>query len=73
MKKFLSIIAITIVAIGLFSCEDSSEKKPEVKYLNAQHDIYTKGDTLRINGKKYIKVYGITHCKYGCPVIIEVD
>lgn len=72
MKKILSIIAITI-AICLFSCAGSSEKKHEVKYLNSQGNIYTKGDTLRINGKKYIKVYGITHCKYGCPVLIEVD
>ena len=73
MKKILSIIAITIITIGLFSCAGSSKKRPEVKYLNAQDGIYTKGDTLRINGKKYIKVYGITNCKYGCPVVIEVD
>lgn len=73
MKKILSIIVITIIAVGLFSCEDNSQKRPEVNYLNAQEGIYTKGDTLIINGKKYIKVYGITQCKYGCPVIIEVD
>lgn len=61
---------------ALFSCaEDSQEKKskPVIKYLNTQKRIYTKGDTLRINNKKYIRVYGITHCKYGCPVLIEVD
>lgn len=73
MKKILSIIAITIMAVALFSCAGSPNEKPERKYLNSQGDIYTKGDTLRINGKKYIKVYGITHCKYGCPVLIEVD
>lgn len=61
------------MVIALFSCAGSSKERPERKYLNAQGDIYTKGDTLRINGKKYIKVYGITHCKYGCPVLIEVD
>lgn len=53
------------MAIALFSCTISFEtkhaKKDEVKYLNSQGDIYTKGDTLRINGKKYIKVYGITN------------
>lgn len=73
MKKILSIIVITIIAVSLFSCEDNSQKRPEVKYLNEQEGIYTKGDTLIINGKKYIKVYGITGCKYGCPVVIEVD
>ena len=73
MKKILGITAITIMAVGLFSCAGSSKERPERKYLNVQGDIYTKGDTLRINGKKYIKVYGITHCKYGCPVLIEVD
>lgn len=61
------------MAVALFSCVDNYEKEPEHKYLNSQGDIYTKGDTLRINGKKYIKVYGITHCKYRCPVLIEVD
>lgn len=73
MKKILSIIAITIMAVALFSCAGNSKKRPGVKYLNAQEGIYTKGDTLRINGKKYIKVYGITKCRYGCPVVIEVD
>jgi len=61
------------MAVALFSCVDSNYREPEHKYLNSQCDIYTKGDTLRINGKKYVKVYGITHCKYGCPVLIEVD
>lgn len=61
------------MVVALFSCAGSSKEKPEVKYLDSQGNIYTKGDTLRINGKKYIKIYGITHCKYGCPVLIEVD
>lgn len=73
MKKILSIIALTIIAFGLFSCAGSSKGKPGVKYFDTKHEIYTKGDTLKINGKKYIKVYGITNCKYGCPVVIEVD
>lgn len=74
---FLATFVITITSIALFSCRISCAKKhakeDEVKYLDSQGDIYTKGDTLRINGKKYIKVYGITKCKYGCPVLIEID
>jgi thioredoxin-related protein len=75
MKKILSIIVITIIAVCLFSCGSGHQEIPEVKYkyLNAKEDIYTDGDTLMINGKKYIKVYGITECKYNCPVIIEVE
>lgn len=65
------------MSIALFSCtitfETKDAKKDEVKYLDSQDDIYTKGDTLRINGKKYIKVYGITKCECGCPVVIEID
>lgn len=57
-----------------FSCSgERKQKVSTIKYLDANEKIFTKGDTLRINGKKYIKVYGITHCKYGCPVLIEVD
>lgn len=48
MKKILSIIAITIIAVGLFSCAGSSKEKPEVKCLNSKGDIYTKGDMQRI-------------------------
>lgn len=47
------------MSIALFSCTISFEtkhaKKDKVKYLNSQGDIYTKGDTLRINGRNISK------------------
>ena len=73
MKNILNIALITIIAFAFFSCLGERKQDPTVKYLDVNEKIFTKGDTLRINGKKYIKIYGITHCKYGCPVLIEVD
>lgn len=61
------------MAFVFFSCLGERKQDSIIKYLDVNEKIFTKGDTLRINGKKYIKVYGITHCKYGCPVLIEVD
>lgn len=61
------------MAFVFFSCSGERKQDSTVKYLDVNEKIFTKGDTLRINGKKYIKIYGITNCKYGCPVLIEVD
>ena len=51
--------------------ESNKVQKPKYVYLNKDNTIYTKGDTLLIDNRKFIKVYGITHCKYKCPVLIE--
>ena len=46
-------------------------KQDQKIYLNSDSTAYTKGDTIMLNGRKFIKVWGITHCKYNCPVLIE--
>lgn len=69
MKKILFVAMLCVIA--MFSCTSDKNSKPDIKYLNSQQTIYTKGDTLELNGRKYIKVYGVTNCKYACPVLIE--
>ena len=46
-------------------------KQDQKIYLNSDSTAYTKGDTIMLDNRKFIKVYGITHCKYNCPVLIE--
>jgi len=46
-------------------------QKDQKIYLNSNSTAYTRGDTITLDGRKFIKVWGITHCKYGCPVLIE--
>ena len=46
-------------------------KQDQKIYLNSDSTAYTKGDTIMLDGRKFIKVWGITHCKYNCPVLIE--
>ena len=46
-------------------------KQDQKIYLNSDSTAYTKSDTIVLDGRKFIKVWGITHCKYNCPVLIE--
>ena len=46
-------------------------KQDQKIYLNSDSTAYTKGDTIMLDNRKFIKVWGITHCKYNCPVLIE--
>ena len=46
-------------------------KQDQKIYLNSDSTAYTKDDTIMLNGRKFIKVWGITHCKYNCPVLSE--
>ena len=46
-------------------------KQDQKIYLNSDSTAYTKGDTIMLDGRKFIKVWRITHCKYNCPVLIE--
>ena len=79
MRKFLSLLfACTICAMSFTSCENANGdgqriaiKKDQKIYLNSDSTAYTRGDTITLDGRKFIKVWGITHCKYGCPVLIE--
>ena len=59
----------------LSDCEMGSEGFSGWIYYAVAHGstdekIY-KGDTITLDGRKFVKVWGITHCKYGCPVLIE--
>ena len=73
-------LAICFVCIILLMCTCAYStqngdkiimKKDQKIYLNSDSTVYTRGDTLTLDGRKFIKVWGITHCKYGCPVLIE--
>lgn len=50
---------------------NSEQRDQKIYYLNSDSTVYTRGDTIMLDGRKFIKVWGITHCKYGCPVLIE--
>ena len=74
----LTICFIWIILL-LCGCSNSTRNsyKTTVKqdqkiiYLNSDSTAYTKGDTIMLDNRKFIKVWGITHCKYNCPVLIE--
>lgn len=70
MKKLLYFAAVAL----FLSCDElSNTNKPIRYYLDKDSLIYHKGDTLTLNnGNRYLKVYGVTGCKYGCPVLIEL-
>ena len=47
------------------------KRDQKIIYLNLDSTAYTKGDTIILDNRKFIKVWGITHCNYNCPVLIE--
>ena len=79
MRKILGLLfACTICTMSFTSCGNANGdsqriaiKKDQKIYLNSDSTAYTRGDTITLDGRKFIKVWGITHCKYGCPVLIE--
>ena len=81
-KKIFLYTHLTIcfmwIVLLLCGCSNSSHngnkttiKRDQKIYLNSDSTAYTKGDTIMLDGRKFIKVWGITHCKYNCPVLIE--
>lgn len=77
MRKFLGLLfACTICTMSFTSCGNANSQRIAIKkdqkiYLNSDSTAYTRGDTITLDGRKFVKVWGITHCKYGCPVLIE--
>ena len=69
----------TWIVLLLYGCSNSMsnsykttiKRDNKIIYLNSDSTAYTKGDTIVLDGRKFIKVWGITHCKYNCPVLIE--
>ena len=77
-KKFFLYTHLTIcfmwIVLLLCGCSNSTcniKQDQKIIYLNSDSTAYTKGDTIVLDGRKFIKVWGITHCKYNCPVLIE--
>ena len=81
-KKFFLYTHLTIcfmwIILLLCGCSNSTTngnktaiKQDQKIYLNSDSTAYTKGDTIMLDNRKFIKVWGITHCKYNCPVLIE--
>lgn len=69
---FVCIIVLMCTCIGYKSNKPGIVMQRDQKiYLNSDSTAYTRGDTITLDGRKFIKVWGITHCKYGCPVLIE--
>lgn len=68
---WVSIIVLIYTCIGYKNNDPKIMQRDQKIYLNSDSTVYTKGDTLTLDGRKFIKVWGITHCKYGCPVLIE--
>lgn len=67
----LTICFIWIILL-LCGCSKTTVKQDQkIIYLNSDSTAYTKGDTIMLDNRKFIKVWGITHCKYNCPVLIE--
>ena len=72
MKKIIFILSFIVLLVSC-SCPTSNVKIKQKHYLDKDHTIYHKEDTIRLNnGKTYLKVYGVTYCKYNCPVLIEI-
>ena len=81
-KKFFLythlVICFMWIIVLLYACANSTHnsdnsiiQRDQKIYLNSDSTVYTRGDTITLDGRKFIKVWGITHCKYGCPVLIE--
>lgn len=82
-RKFFLYTQLTIcfmwIILLLCGCSNSThngnkttaKQDQKIIYLNSDSTAYTKGDTITLDGRKFIKVWGITHCKYNCPVLIE--
>ena len=82
-RKFFLYTHLTIcfmwIILLLWGCSNSTrnshkttiKQDQKIIYLNSDSTAYTKGDTIMLDGRKFIKVWGITHCKYNCPVLIE--
>ena len=82
-RKFFLYTHLTIcfmwIILLLCGCSNSThngnkttaKQDQKIIYLNSDSTAYTKGDTIMLDGRKFIKVWGITHCKYNCPVLIE--
>ncbi len=79
MKKVFGFI---LVVAALSACgsngkssSKSEKKKVEIHYLNHDSTAYTRCisyDTITLDGRKFIKVWGVSGCKYSCPVLMEV-
>ena len=65
------IICSAWIVLLMYGCSNSTRNDQKIIYLNSDSTAYTKGDTIVLDGRKFIKVWGITHCKYNCPVLIE--
>ena len=71
--------AFMLIILLLYGCSNSTrngnkttiQQNKKIIYLNSDSTAYTKGDTIMLDGRKFIKAWGITHCKYKCPVVIE--
>lgn len=74
-RKFFLYTHLTIcfmwIVLLLCGCSNSIRNSHKTIYLNSDSTAYTKGDTIMLDGRKFIKVWGITRCKYNCPVLIE--
>ena len=64
------VICFMWIIVLLYACTNSIQRDQKI-YLNSDSTVYTRGDTITLDGRKFVKVLGITHCKYGCPVLIE--
>ena len=64
------VICFMWIIVLLYACTNSTHNSDKI-YLNSDSTVYTRGDTITLDGRKFVKVWGMTHCKYGCPVLIE--
>ena len=72
------VICFMWIIVLLYACTNSTHNSDNIIiqrdqkiYLNSDSTVYTRGDTITLDGRKFVKISGITHCKYGCPVLIE--
>ena len=81
MKKLFSFILVSVLllACGSNTNADSSgiaiRYGVKIKYLDSAQTVYTRcipEDTVVLEGRTFIKVWGISNCTHHLPILIEV-
>ena len=80
MKKLFSFILVSVLLLACAGNNNADsditiKNGVEIKYLDSAHTSYTRcisEDTIVLEGRTFIKVWGISNCTHHLPILIEV-